>query len=73
MRPGPRRRFSLSDRQVGILFMLPFIITASAFMVWPVVEAIRMSFYAYNPLRPDDIHWVGFANFERIFDDPLFW
>jgi multiple sugar transport system permease protein len=69
----PRRRFTLSDRQVGILFMLPFIVTAALFMVWPVVEAVRMAFYAYNPLRPDDIYWVGLANFERIFDDPLFW
>lgn len=68
-----RRRFTLSDRQVGILFMLPFIVTASLFMVWPVVEAVRMAFYAYNPLRPDDIYWVGFENFQRIFDDPLFW
>jgi len=68
-----RRRFTLSDRQVGILFMLPFIVTAALFMVWPVVEAVRMAFYAYNPLRPDDIYWVGLENFERIFDDPLFW
>ena len=71
--PARSRRFSLSDRQVGILFMLPFIITAAAFMVWPVIEAVRMAFYAYNPLRPDDIHWVGIENFQRIFDDPLFW
>lgn len=68
-----RRRFTVSDRQVGILFMLPFIATAALFMVWPVVEAVRMAFYAYNPLRPDDIFWVGLENFERIFDDPLFW
>ena len=53
--------------------MLPFIVMAALFMVWPVVEAVRMAFYAYNPLRPDDIYWVGFQNFERIFDDPLFW
>ena len=63
----------LSDRQVGILFMLPFIITAGLFMVWPVVEAVRMAFLAYNPLRPDMVRFVGFANFERIFADPLFY
>lgn len=63
----------LSDRQVGILFMLPFLITAGAFMVWPVIEAVRMAFMAYNPLRPDDIRFVGLRNFERIFDDPLFY
>ncbi len=75
-RPPPRaarRGIRLSDRQVGILFMLPFLLTAAAFMVWPVAEAIRLAFYAYNPLRPDDIRWVGLENFERVFDDPLFW
>ena len=71
--PAPRPRFRLSDRQVGILFMLPFIVTAGAFMVWPVAEAVRLAFYAYNPLRPDDMQWVGLDNFRRIFEDPLFW
>jgi ABC-type sugar transport system permease subunit len=63
----------LSDRQVGLLFMLPFLVTAAAFMVWPVLEAVRLAFYSYNPLRPDDMRWVGLDNFERILDDPLFW
>jgi ABC-type sugar transport system permease subunit len=63
----------LSDRQVGLLFMLPFLVTAAAFMVWPVLEAVRLAFYSYNPLRPDDLRWVGLENFERILDDPLFW
>lgn len=72
-RPAERTGFRLSDRQIGILFMLPFIATAAAFMIWPVAEAVRMAFYAYNPLRPDDVRWVGLANFERILDDPLFW
>jgi len=63
----------LSDRQVGVLFMLPFIVTAGLFMVWPVVEAVRMAFLAYNPLRPDMVRYVGLANFERIFADPLFY
>lgn len=63
----------LSDRQVGILFMAPFLITAGLFMVWPVVEAVRMAFLAYNPLRPDMVRFAGFDNFERIFADPLFY
>ena len=61
---GPHRvrraaGFRLSETQVGILFMLPFIVTAGAFMIWPVVEAVRMAFLAYNPLRPDDVRFVG--------------
>jgi ABC-type sugar transport system permease subunit len=42
-------------------------------MVWPVIEAVRMAFLAYNPLRPDDVRFVGLANFQRILDDPLFY
>lgn len=63
----------LSDRQVGILFMAPFLVTAGLFMVWPVIEAVRMAFLAYNPLRPDMVRFAGLANFERIFADPLFY
>jgi multiple sugar transport system permease protein len=65
--------FRLSDRQVGLLFMAPFIVTALVFMAYPVFEALRMAFYAYNPLRPDDIRFVGLRNFEFILSDRLFW
>ena len=65
--------FRLSDRQVGLLFMAPFIVTALVFMAYPIFEAVRMSFFAYNPLRPDDIRFVGLRNFEFIFADKLFW
>ncbi len=62
-----------SDRAVGLLFIAPFVVTAIVFMVYPVVEAIRMAFYSYNPLRPDLSAFVGIANFEFLFSDPLFW
>jgi multiple sugar transport system permease protein len=67
------KSFRLSDRQVGVLFMAPFIVTALVFMAYPIFEAVRMSFFAYNPLRPDDIRFVGLRNFEFIFQDQLFW
>jgi multiple sugar transport system permease protein len=65
--------FRLSDRQVGLLFMAPFIVTALVFMAYPVFEALRMAFYSYNPLRPDDMRFVGLRNFEFILNDRLFW
>ncbi|HEX2114892.1 MAG TPA: sugar ABC transporter permease [Alphaproteobacteria bacterium] len=65
--------FRLSDRQVGLLFMAPFIVTALVFMAYPVFEALRMAFFSYNPLRPDDIRFVGLRNFEFILNDRLFW
>jgi len=69
----PRFNFLSSDRAVGLLFIAPFVVTALVFMVYPIVEAIRMAFFSYNPLRPDLVSYVGLANFEFIFSDPLFW
>ncbi len=59
-----RLDFLQSDRFVGLLFIAPFVVTAVLFMVYPIVEAIRMAFFSYNPLRPDLIFYVGLANFE---------
>lgn len=68
-----REGFTLSDRTVGLLFIVPFVLTALLFMVYPIVEAIRLSFVSYNPLRPDLSTYVGLANFAHVFHDPLFW
>ena len=68
-----RTGFLSSDRVVGILFIVPFILTALFFMVYPIAEAIRMAFFSYNPLRPELSSFVGLSNFEFIFNDPLFW
>ncbi|MDF2767140.1 MAG: hypothetical protein K0S81_4136, partial [Rhodospirillales bacterium] len=53
------RGFTLSDQAVGVLFMVPFVLTALFFMVYPIVEAVRMAFFSYNPLRPDLSAFVG--------------
>jgi multiple sugar transport system permease protein len=66
-------RFVLSDRVVGLLFIVPFLIAALFFMVYPIAEAIRLAFVSYNPLRPELSSYVGLANFEYVLGDPLFW
>jgi ABC-type sugar transport system permease subunit len=68
-----RAGYTLSDRAVGLLFIAPFLAAAIFFMLYPVVEAVRMAFYSYNPLRPELSTFVGLRNFEFIFADPLFW
>jgi multiple sugar transport system permease protein len=68
-----RLRFLSSDRSIGLLFLAPFVVTAALLMVYPIVEAIRLAFFSYNPLRPDSSAFVGLANFQYIFNDPLFW
>ena len=66
-------RVRLSDRQVGVLFMLPLILAVGIFLVWPIAEAVRLSFVRYNPLRPDDQPFVGLDNYLFVLEDPLFW
>lgn len=66
-------KLRLSDRQVGVLFMLPLIVAVGVFLVWPIAEAVRLSFVRYNPLRPDDQPFVGLDNFLFVLEDPLFW
>jgi multiple sugar transport system permease protein len=56
-----------------VLFMLPFLIAVALFLVWPIAEAVRLSFVRYNPLRPDDQPFVGLDNYLFVLEDPLFW
>ena len=72
MAQGPRPA-RLSDRQIGILFVVPFLVTSVVFMGYPVAQAIRMAFYSINPLHPDQNTFVGLDNFYFLFDDALFW
>jgi ABC-type sugar transport system permease subunit len=53
--------------------MLPFLIAVALFLVWPIAEAVRLSFVRYNPLRPDDQPFVGLDNYLFVLEDPLFW
>ncbi len=68
----PTRRFRLSDRHVGILFMAPFALVATLFVLWPVLQAVRLAFYFKNPLRPA-LTFVGLDNFRYLVADTVFW
>ena len=63
----------VADNRLGLLFILPFVVTALVFMVLPVADAVRMAFFYINPLDPAAEHFAGFDNFRSIFADPLFW
>lgn len=53
--------------------MLPLLVAVALFLVWPIAEAIRLSFVRYNPLRPDEQPFVGLDNYIFVLEDPLFW
>ena len=62
-----------ADNRLGVLFILPVAATALLFMVYPVVEAVRMAFFYIDPLNPTAERFAGLDNFRTIFADALFW
>jgi ABC-type sugar transport system permease subunit len=67
----PRRR-GLSDRQLGVLFLLPFVVLSVGFVVYPALDAIRLAFHAKLPFR-NSFTFVGLDNFRYLAADPVFW
>ncbi len=59
-----------SEAIMGYLFVAPSIILFLIFVLLPAVLALFLSFTKYDILTP--IEWVGFANYERLTRDTLF-
>lgn len=66
-----RSRRSRQDLRLAIIFLTPAAIGFLVFLVWPTLRGIWLSFTSYNLLTPAE--FVGFANYERMFGDPVFW
>ncbi|WP_025027280.1 carbohydrate ABC transporter permease [Caldalkalibacillus mannanilyticus] len=56
----------------GYLFISPFFILFAIFSVFPIYYSFHLAFHRWNGLAPVK-EFVGFKNFEIIFNDPLFW
>src|SRR5829696_4250575 len=75
---GPRRgrvRDRLSLHQKQVVWAWTFLALPIVFYVvirfWPTLEAFWLSFTNWNLLRPPA--FIGFSNYRRLLDDPLFW
>lgn len=49
-------------------FLAPAIVVMGAFVLWPMVSALRLSFTDASGFG--DPSWVGLANYTRVFTDP---
>ena len=68
--PGVSRR-SWGDLKLALVMILPALIGFLLFMLWPTLNGIWLSFTDFNLLTPAT--FVGFANYERMLADPVFW
>jgi multiple sugar transport system permease protein len=62
----------LTDRQLGALFLAPFAAVATAFVVYPAAESVRLAFYSKEPFRAT-FTFSGLDNFRFVLQDPVFW
>jgi multiple sugar transport system permease protein len=69
---GARRRLSDRDGALAWLFLLPSVVYIVALVAVPFVLAIAFSFSDVTAGDPS-FDWAGLRNYQRIFDDPVFW
>lgn len=66
------RRLSLQTRLcwAGFLFVLPALLHLITFKFYPMLEALRLSFYQYNLMSPPVFN--GLENYRAVWNNPLF-
>ncbi|MEV4102352.1 sugar ABC transporter permease [Nonomuraea sp. NPDC049649] len=70
--PAEKAQVKRSWTQHGLLFVIPFLLIYVAFLVWPTLLGLRMSFTDVNIAGSND-RFVGFANYVEAFADPRMW
>ena len=70
-----RKKCSLTSRKrmTGLIFVLPFIIGALVFFVYPIIMSLIYSFGEIKSYKTFSVGFVGFKNFQRaLFEDTFF-
>lgn len=74
-----------SEGRFAVLLVLPALLVIFAVLLFPLLYSLWLSFTDVNVLRTGGpvielfgvrvplFRWVGFQNYVRIFDDPLYW
>ena len=56
---------------VGWGFATPFLLAYGLFVLWPIVDGLRLSFYNWSLLGTS--HYIGWDNYRALLQDNLFW
>lgn len=60
----------VAQRRIIIPFMLPALVLLGTFFIYPLVRTIDISFTEWT--RTGNYHYIGIANYTRMFDDPSY-
>ncbi|GAA3730880.1 sugar ABC transporter permease [Leifsonia bigeumensis] len=75
-RPGPRRRLTGSRLRAGLtpyLFVAPGAILFGVMIVYPMVQAVQMSFFDWKIVGSATSEFLGLDNYIRAVQDEHFW
>jgi multiple sugar transport system permease protein len=71
-RPATRRGPTLAGGRGGIWFVLPFLVVYAAFVLWPLLYGLGLSFFDTSLVRAES-RFVGLDNYILLFSDPEVW
>ncbi|MGW1360781.1 carbohydrate ABC transporter permease [Streptomyces chartreusis] len=64
-------RENRGDGRLAAVFIAPALLGFAAFLLWPTLRGVYLSFTRFNLLTPPE--WVGLDNYVRMVNDPIFW
>jgi putative chitobiose transport system permease protein len=70
---GRSQRTPLFEVLTPYLFLAPALIVLTLTVFWPAVQAFYLSFTKFEYDLTQAPAWVGFANFQKLRSDPVFW
>jgi multiple sugar transport system permease protein len=77
-RRGRRRKPPLSEgakaeRRLGLWLCAPAVLVMLAVTAYPVVYAVWLSLQRYNLELPNEVKFIGFANYGAVLSSPYWW
>lgn len=73
-RPAPRHRTSATHGWAAVPYIAPALVLYSVFLAYPIIDAVRLSFFKWNGFATSPAEYVGLDNYRWLFTfDPVFW
>lgn len=66
-------RKSISDRNLGIILIIPTIVVIGMLIVYPLISTIYFSFQNYNIFRENESSFIGINNYLELLQKTEFW
>jgi len=72
LKAGPRSSVEKQQERLGWMLVAPSLIVVVLVAIYPLIESFRLSFTNLRATRPDQWEYVGFRNYQQLFQDSTF-